>query len=48
MGDGANDHHSGILESDKTAVEQVIHCRSQQKSVFAVEPLMSKPSAVQM
>ena len=40
MGNGRNDHQTGILEAYETAIKEVIHCRSQQKPVFAVEPLL--------
>jgi hypothetical protein len=40
MGNGRNDHQAGILKADETTIKKVIHRWSQQKSVFAIEPLV--------
>ena len=40
MGNGRNDHQPGIFKAYETAIKEMIHGRSQQKSVFAVKPLL--------
>ena len=40
IGDRRDDHYTRILEADKAAIKKMVHCRSQKKSVLAVEPLL--------